>query len=245
MKKQIIAVLLLTLPSTLHAAYLYENFSNGIPENQWDIIGTNTSIPWSVTTQNGLLRISKPADPDGLNVGTSAGIVSNFKLSGNFEVCLDYSLLTWPRPSLGYNLARVHLYDQSGNWVLIGRHNLGSSMECMHFRSSVSGNTLVGTHDGNYSTGIYTIKREGTTFSAWANTGSGNVSLGSINIPSFNGPVTIELKGEQGIRPTGYRSFSELDVAYDNVSITADIIIPEPCTLLLLGLGGIFLRNRI
>lgn len=257
MKKLIITSVLATLifiPTTLATTTLTDDFSNGISATNWAVIGQNTGIPWSVSGE-GQLKISKPADSGGPNRDTIAGIRSNFFLVGDFSISYNYSLPVWPHPGSGYNLARIYFYgqDASGWGYTVGRHNLrgnssvGDPWECTHFRAIQNGiNTLIGTGD-NYpdtANNSYLIGRQNGVISAFVNHGNGLISLGSVADPYNNKPISFELVAQQGVRPTGYRSFSALDVRYDNIVITADAIVPEPCTLLMLGLGGVLIRKR-
>jgi hypothetical protein len=56
----------------------------------------------------------------------------------------------------------------------------------------------------------------------------------------------VELFGAQVLNGGLGRPHTPLDISFDNLKVTADSIIgiPEPCSMALLGLGGLILRRR-
>ena len=138
----------------------------------------------------------------------------------------------------------MFLFNEIDEWFLVGRFNLHSDPFweiAQFFQESGLQNELTSS---TYTQGKYVMQRQGDVMSGWIDDGNGLILLGSVSDPTFTGPVTMQLRAAQGVRPTGFRSFSDLDVRYDNVVITADQIIPEPATLSLLILGALLTGRR-
>jgi hypothetical protein len=254
----------LTLSFLLPAATLTDNFDSGLSSANWGTFQTDAAgAPWTVAAliSQGTLIISKPSDTDfGTDyVNLTAGVSSTFQLSGDFSIFVDFQLPTFPSAETsynGWNWSSLKVTDSTStdfraiNSFEINRGagafiNSGA-VETQGVQGYSQGATWININPTMDSTtqGKYGIIRHGSTYSAWLDRGNGSVLLGSIDRPEFTGSVYIQLFAGQ---ITAYgRPHTTLDTRFDNLTITADSIIgiPEPCSLVLLGLGGLLLRRR-
>jgi hypothetical protein len=210
-----------------------DDFSAGISEVHWEIIGLEPDVPWSVDAPADIeeLRILKPADPGGPNRSIRAGLRTRFAVEGDFVLELDMAMPIWPHPGDGYNLARVYVYPNGSDVMAyaLGRHNLrigtGEIWERVHFRYN---DGLIGDLETPATSARYRMWRVGDAMFASVTIADETTFLGSHSDGALAGPMQLYFLAEQGVRPTGYRSFSALEVHYDNVVITADSFLYPP-----------------
>ena len=123
---------------------------------------------------------------------------------------------------------------------------LDSGFEILRFSSDnnqliecYAGHPIGAKVDGTI-VGTLGISREGDTISGWIDRGSGPVLIGSESSANFLGPKKVRIwANQQKQRAFEERPSTALDVSFDNFVATADIITPEPATLILLTLGSI------
>lgn len=248
MKKSIVFAVLVLSVLTVYstAATLTDNFDNGISVN-WGTFQTDAAgAPWTVSASTGALEISKSADNDVATMyqHLMAGVQSNFALDGNFSVSVDFSLPTFPLVSAyGWNETMLKIrFDQGGEFYSLRFTNNSEN------RAEAFCNIdpyVIGYIPNSTTQGKFTVSRQGTTMSAYLNDGINDIFLGQMSSQQFSGNAVIQLYAAQAWDYPGQRPNTALDVRFDNFTATADsIVVPEPMSMFLFGIGGLMLRIR-
>ncbi|MCL6597644.1 MAG: IPT/TIG domain-containing protein, partial [Alicyclobacillus macrosporangiidus] len=191
---------------------IYDDFNdNQIDSSKWSV-GNDPNT--NVEEINGRLELS--ISPNASGTAFAAGISSLCAVSGDYDIEVEYSLLTWP----------------NGNGVRLG---LGTTASCMERTSlgtgqeayltdsdSLGHGPVVWTNDQN---GKLRIKRTGSTVTGYyySNEISGWVEAGTYSNTN-PGPTTFVLQiwSHDGIfAPQG----SEIRVALDNISVVGKIVV--------------------
>jgi hypothetical protein len=256
MKKVIILMLGVLAVSSASAATLTDNFDNGINSNLWGTDAWQTSISggYNVPVQmnapdgSGRLQIAKNTEYSnvGLNSSFEYGLLSTFTLSGNFIMSVDFNLLNFPQADpAGYSDAVMSIKSADGTGFGIWR------------AADAWGGQLAGVaggpqnHYGNaisdfQNEGKFLITRVGNTIEGSIDHGQGAIRLGSLTADWILEDVQCRLWIAQYVNSeNNMRSLQSMDARFDNFYVLADeIIIPEPATLLLLGLGAVMLRRK-
>jgi hypothetical protein len=171
------------------------------------------------------LNVSKPADdgsfdPTGF---VSGGIVSNFSMTGDFLVTVDFSLLDFPVGAPGTNPLNESVLavngDNPGEAFLVLRFRRTNSDEIEAFGSSGG---PIGVQDTSLTSGRYQIERVGDTLTGrFAPTGSDSFTT----LGSFSGYTSsqfkIQLSATQGYEAGTMRSNTALDISFDNLVVEA------------------------
>jgi len=223
-----------------------DGFDAGISADLWTVVQTHPLWTVSAPDAEGRLEIHKPADTDYATGAQhiKAGVSSRFLLQGDFTVSVAFTLLDLPPAGLGYNETILGVRIPNADALFQCLHFVINSDRYAEGWGTHPTDVPVGQVADMTDQGRYEIRRDGQTVSAWIDRGSGSVLLGSKSDPAYLGLAKVELLGAQIVRPTGYRSFSALDVRYDDFHATADVIVPEPAALSLLALGGIVALRR-
>ena len=228
----LLAAVLVT-PNAVNAEVLAEDFSSGLSAERWTVIQEPASgAPWNIEAPYGAtgLRLSKQADNDASTDYSivSAGIQSLFTFDGDFSAFVDFDLVTLPLSNRrGWSEALFTIVTEDDN-----------VFQCLRFssfeRQYVEVWPIVGGASADATmTGKLGITREGQTVSGWIDRGSGPILVDSISDTWLLGPVNIRLWAAQVPGGAGKpRPSTALDVRFDNLSITAEEIIPGPPTLL-------------
>ena len=170
-------------------------------------------------------RVTKPADDGSFtpNGFVSGNITSNFFLTGNFKVTVDFGLPNFPPAAPG---------SEPLNESILGVNSATETFLVLRFRRAGSddieayGGAVgpINTTPSSLSSGRYQIERVGNTITGrFAPTGSDTfTTLGSAN--GYTSPeFQIALSGTQGINVAGAaRSTTALDVTFDNLIVEAD-----------------------
>lgn len=231
------------------AATMTYDFNAGLGS---DFTVSNTTGLFSVATV-GTVRIAKPADtPPLANEFIGAGIDSTFALGGNFVATVDVTLHNLPPAGGGSMLNEALLYAGSaipGHAASVLRFTAGSSnlLEGFNYFTGAP----VNVQPESATSGRFRLGRTGTTvtmsFDAFGEAGFGTEAgfetIGSI--ASFSEDFRLSLFAVQGAN-AGTRASTALDIAFDNLVVVADRIVPsavpEPSAVALLGLGLAGLR---
>ncbi len=231
MKKTFVRLaLLLATAGQVCAATLTFDFENGVgPE----FSTYNSGNLWALGTRGPTFRVSKPADDAsfGANEFISGGLVSNFALTGNFLVTVDFSLPDFPATGPGPNGLNESVLSVDGSLpgqgFLVLRYRFNSS-DRIEVYASAGG--PIGDQSSSLASGRYQIERAGNTLiGRFAPTGSDVFttlgSFGGYTSPQFQ----IQLSGVQGLNLAGAaRSATALDIAFDNLVVQADGFVGAP-----------------
>jgi hypothetical protein len=186
----------------------------------------NSGSLWTVDPDGPTLRISKPADPLGVNPQgfIAGGIRSAFCLEGDFTMTVDFELFDFPRdpanPST-LNESILAVEDQVFHVFEILRFVSGSS--ATQKIEAFGPDAPIGQQNAPPSvlwTGRYRITRVGATMSgAFAALGSETfTALGSAT--GYGGPVVVSCLGVQGVGHVDRnRAGTALDIAFDSLIV--------------------------
>jgi hypothetical protein len=222
-----------------------DDFNAGIRPEFWSVIRNDaTGAPWTVQAPDasGALQISKTTDSDAVCWGPFGGVSSRFSMVGDFSVSVDFNLMDFPLTNGGgLNEAFLSVnfpLSDSSFWAL---HQADQSQGVLGWVSYPTSYHGFGYVPDSTSHGTFELTRSGDTLSAWIDRGSGFVLIGSETSVFLTGPANIGLTVKQwpiDVGPTG-RPSTSLDVRFDNLSVVAESIVPEPSTIALLIVGGI------
>ena len=234
--------------ATVGAVTFNEDFSGGIQPDRWDILHNDAAgAPWTVTAPDsfGGLQLSKTADSDPLTIHSycNGGIGSRFQLIGDFSVSVAFNLVDFPPTnSSGWNEAQLCLWWDSSTPATFPGNDFFEVLRAADVSEGWSTQpppyNQIGVNYDPITQGSFRITRSGTTLSAWIDRGAGFVLLGSETSTSFSGPANIEILADQ-VPDSISRPSTSLDVRFSELSVTAESIVPEPPSLILLGAGAI------
>jgi len=186
-----------------------ENFNNNqYNTNYWWIYSIGAGTIATVT--NNRLEITLPASPGGTLYLGNMG--SNFKLAGDFDMQVDFSLLTWP----AYNASQVGLTISQANDFSIFRRSRGVNEEGggdVYFTKIKGIMTQVSTAG---TSGKLRMKRTGDTMQGFYWDGASWQLVGSSTDPSLGSGTTVHLDFDRDISFSG----PSVKAAFDNVQLT-------------------------
>jgi hypothetical protein len=241
-------ILCLLCVTQLSATVLQDNFDSGISPNTWRCYDlTNGQVPVSIIApdKSGRLQIAKSADQSQTHLNTSFeyGLMSNFSLQGDFAVSVEYSLVSFPAASpSGFSDAFLRI---SGDGIDFTVWRAADAQGNQFAGVAGGGSPGFGLLPDSSTDGKFGLTRIDNTITGWIDSGTGIRELGSYTAPSVGNEVHTGLLISQYINlSTGLRSEMAMDVRFDNFSSTAEMISPEPTTLLLLVLGGMIIKRN-
>ena len=109
-------------------------------------------------------------------------LTAKCKLTGDFDLQLDYSLISWPAK----NSVRLGLVDGSGS--VQRTHNAGAVTENLYATDFAGVETYVGTQD---TAGRLRLTRVGTTTTGYYRSNGAWVKIGSVAAPIEGTPYSI------------------------------------------------------
>jgi hypothetical protein len=205
--------------------------------------GLWSDISWggpSISQTAGQLQISFPSNPTSQPPFNNfqGAIQSKFILVGDFDMQVNFSLITWPTND-GINLGFGNMTESGGaprGMVAVERVGARSGFQesyLVDFFGTLS--SIVPTGD---SLGGLRLVRTGDTMEGfYLNSSNQWVSLGARSNPSFGFDTTIGLGPSSG--PGSFGGQAAL-MAYDNFQVQytgIENLVPIPPTCLLLGSG--------
>jgi hypothetical protein len=225
------------------AATFNDDFSGGIRPEFWDIVHDDaTDAPWVIAAPDsfGGLQVSKAADSDPLCRRPSGGITSRFQFIGDFSASVSFNLVTLPLSNNeGWNEPIMNVGFSTPGTIFEVLRFAGTSQWAEVWETLPTSQKSLGAVYDDTVQGSFSLTRRGATLSAWIDRGSGPVLVASDTSSLFLGPAYIELLARQQSNANNSRPSNAIDVRYDNLSVTAEAIIPEPSTFVLLGMGVI------
>ncbi|MFN8176887.1 MAG: hypothetical protein U0167_03120 [bacterium] len=216
------SALLLGAPG--HAEVFRDNFDdNHIDPTVWvtDVWGSGPQI----AEANQQLEISMPGSSSGQEIGCK--LASVFLLRGNFDVQVDFRLLTWPVGNgvrMGMGIDEVGFPSHAG----VERTSFGQSdypgwpreVYCVDFPDGVHG--ITGTED---FTGTLRLVRSGNSQTGYYRSGDTWVVIGTGSAPT--GDVRIKVAAWSAYQFMHWDVFA----SWDNLVInTGTIVRPPPAT---------------
>ena len=194
---------------------------------------SDTSL-WTVVTEGTGFNAAPNANQLVLTIPTNttgrAGVVSNFTVSGNFDMQVNYSLNTWPTN----NQIELSLEFSQSNGDLIagiGRTDLGGNFygsEIIYPNNDIL--NTVGTTD---TSGQLRINRTGNTITCYYWDGTWE-TLALATDPALGQNGIIDLRGSETLTP----NVGTATVTFSDLSLVANPnAVPIPPSLLLLGAG--------
>ena len=89
------------------------------------------------------------------------------------------------------------------------------------------------------------LTRSGDTVSGWIDFGGGPILIGSATSERLSGPAQPAVYlNQQSAGAPGERPCTAMQISFDNFVATAEVIVPEPVTVLLLAMGGLAMVRR-
>ena len=183
--------------------------------------------PWNADLESGSLRFWKPEDDRSSNNFEAiwCGFATDFDLSGDFTVTVDFDLTEFPRATghIGTNACSLFVIEEDGS--------LGLGLMSLWVSTSRTRVFLVNHSEGNvrsipssFTAGRYRITRVGSSLTgsvAPADSSSFEIIGGRDGV---TGSVSLEGLARQGVSVTrsGGRSNTALDVTYDNLVVEVD-----------------------
>jgi len=202
--------------SPLYAGTIFQNFNNNsYNTNYFFLQMSQTPGAPTVTVTNGRLEVTFPASTITL-AAAGLGNLANHRLVGDYDIQVDFDLLTWPSDNWVWPGIVTQLYDM----VRIN-HNEGQGTQDAYllffFAEQVPGQPTVGhlvTAADN--SGKMRLNRTGNTVSGYYWHNNAWQSIGSYTDPQYGAPIDFSIGGTVGNRATD----STVKVAFDNLKVT-------------------------
>ncbi len=225
--------------SPLHAAY--DDFQGSIVDlSKWEI---EADAGTSVSQTGGRLELSILPSANGDIF--EAGVESTSAFSGNFDLQVDFSLASWPHAN-GVRSA-LGIDSETGSGLIIER-SASSPANVFPERYVMNGPTLSNFTPTSDQSGKLRLQRVGNLITGyaldavvgWQTVASyTNDELGIVN----SDPLTFYLSvwSHDNYFPGGQPVFNPggqpVTVAFDNVMLIADTVVPIPAAAWLFGSG--------
>lgn len=230
-----VAFALLGLGGMAQAYVLTDEFTDNYANpGLWNSFATGGT---SIAEVNQRVEVNIPAASAGDTF--AAGYLSSFQLRGDFDIQIDYALLTWPSAS-GVRTGLEVLCG--GVLISVQRGNRGSAQEEYYIDYGSGPRGTVTTSD---TTGGMRLVRSGATLSGYYRHTGAWVNLYSNSVNTSD--VRVELAGWSHDYLFGDK---RAVVAFDNFAVNQGQVIaavPEPSSffVLLCGIGGLGRTSRL
>ncbi|MCK9374901.1 MAG: hypothetical protein M0P73_02000 [Syntrophobacterales bacterium] len=240
----ILAICLLSAPALLAYTGTITDDFNG-PSLNTALWTVGTSGGASVAQTSGQLQVNIPSSAPPVAFG--GGVTSNFILVGDFDMRVDFSLLTWPanngiRTSIG-GASPVPVYEE------VSRVGAGGGQSTEQYVTNFF--TIIGAKYTSDLSGTLRLLRTGNLLTGFYLDSSDNwVTIAGLVNNSFLADIPIFIAAHSA--PPFWGGQAAL-VAFDNFQVQytgVENLVPIPSTYLLLGSGLIgiglpWLRRRI
>lgn len=250
----IVAVtMLLTAGTTRATMTLTDSFDLGISPSRWSTwtVFEAAGSSWTIAAPDasGRLRIFKNADSDAATDKNESDAFAGarFTLLGDFDVSVRVDLLTFPTGTFtGANEALLRLVTNNGQTFFETYAAAGQQYSVGAFSASTASADVFGAASAipTLSSATLGVSRSGATMTAWFDVGAGRQVLGDATANDYLGSAEIHLMGAQVCAAPQGRPHTAMDIAFDDFTVTAETIVPEPATLSLLVLGGLAMLKR-
>lgn len=191
--------------------------------------GSFDQTAWRIDPRK-LPEASYDFDEDGLAIhvpteatgGAPAELKSLFKVGGNFEISLDYSIQSLPRPEQGSTNLEVSLYGSGGSAAFMRTERSDESGFAIWFQPSGDDadtfwrfQEIDGGEEGRSQ---LLVKRDGSEISFLARSSPDRefVEIGTLEYPTSIGSLQFRVIGKPVSQPVDVR-FHEVRVAADNI----------------------------
>jgi len=216
-----IVLLLLFTFNSVFADSFSDNFNNGVVNSPWHTFQNGCNVSETA----GQLRIQGTTVQSGWGFGSGIRTDRDF-LGGNFDVSADFSVPQFSGP--GTRL--IYLQAESSLGMVGLFYSVGSFYRVQTWNPSQFSSTLPAFGD------------EDTAFHRMRLAYDSQQSLLTGYIDnSLIGSLAVQMSGNIGftLQAVSETSGMVIDTRFDNFSLA-----PEPATLLLLALGGLFLKRK-
>lgn len=228
MKTREIFFILMCLVSAIRSQVVavMDNFDDSVIGSLWQVSTANGA---TVNEINGYLR---QTTANGVRY-SQANLDSIFAVQGDFDAAIDFSLIKFDHY---WSSAGLRVRIDQGNWMdIYTSYNGGKRYESSYTRGGVlEPEGYVYTSPLNINQGRLRLTRSGTDITTYYWTGSDWNTLMTRTVSDGLATFSVYAMND-GI----YGSAPSIEVHWDNFSV-----IPEPCTLFLLGIGGLLIRKR-
>lgn len=171
----------------------------------------------SIAQRNGRLEMTKTISATGY-----LGLQTKCKISGDFDVQVDFSLLNWPTQN--YHTVRFAAMDlPQGPASLVGIYRNSYAGEGYQFRTASGVITDMPVND---LAGKMRLVRVGTIMSAYYWNGTAFISLGSAQTTTADTGFTLDFSSSTPSSPAG------TSIAFDNFSVNSGKVICQSVPML-------------
>ena len=202
--------------SPLDAGTIYQNFNNNSYNTNYFFLQMSQTpgAPTAAVAGN-RLEVTFPASTITL-AAAGLGNLANHQLVGDYDIQVDFDLLTWPADNWVWPGIVTQLYDM----VRIN-HNEGQGTQDAYllffFAEQVPGQPTIGhlvtTSDNSVK---MRLQRTGNTVSGYFWHNNAWQLIGSYTDPQYGAPIDFSIGGTVGNRSTD----STVKVAFDNLKVT-------------------------
>jgi len=201
--------------SPLYAGTIFQNFNNNSYSTNYFFLQTSQALGApSVAVTNNRLELTVPISPVEL-AAAGLGNLPNHRLVGDYDIQVDFDLLTWPSPN-GLNAGIVtQLYEltrmNNNDWPAQNAYSVFFWAEQVQGQPGVY--HLVTPADNS---GKLRLNRTGNTISGYYWHNNAWKPIASYTDSQYGAPIDFSIGGYVGNRSIG----STVNVVFDNLKVT-------------------------